>query len=97
MNLRLIEQAYCCSTMQGGGRLKVRARLCRWPFRWRVLAARTTHLHLQVVCLCNGSRHEPPTDRASLRLLDGARRRPTEGVVLVSAAGTSWAACDLGS
>ena len=28
--LRLMEQACGCSTVQGGGRLKVRARLCRW-------------------------------------------------------------------
>ena len=34
-------------------------------------------MHMQVVCLCNGSRHEAPTDRASLRLLHGARQRPT--------------------
>ena len=43
----------------------------------RVLAARTRHL--QVVCLHNASRHAAPTDRASLRLLRGARRRPTQG------------------
>ena len=45
---------------------------------WRVVAVKTTHL--QVVCLCEGSRHdEAPTDRASLWLLHGARRRPTQG------------------
>ena len=32
-----------------------------------------------VVCLYNGSRPEPPTGRASLRLRHGARRRPTQG------------------
>ena len=31
------------------------------------------------LCLCIGSRHEAPTDRASLRLLHVARRRPTQG------------------
>ena len=53
MKLRaLIEQACTCSTMHGGGGLKVRARLCfcLWHSRWRVLAAMTRHL--QVVCLC---------------------------------------------
>ena len=38
---------------------------------------RTRHLHVDY--LCNGSRHEAPTDRASSRLLHGARRRPTQG------------------
>ena len=80
MKLRLIEQACGCCTVRGGGgrkeRRKVRARsslpLVLW---WRVLAARTRHLHLQAVCCCNGSRHdEAPTDRASLRLPHGVRR-----------------------
>ena len=31
--LRLMEQACGCSTVRGGGRLKVRARLCRWHSR----------------------------------------------------------------
>ena len=30
LNLRLVEQACGCATVRGGGRLKVRARLCRW-------------------------------------------------------------------
>ena len=30
MKLRLIEQGSGCCTVRGGGRLKVRARLCRW-------------------------------------------------------------------
>ena len=34
---------------------------------------------VQVLCLCNGSRHQAPTDRARWRLLHGARRRPTQG------------------
>ena len=32
-----------------------------------------------VLCLCNGSCHQAPTDRARWRLLHGARRRPTQG------------------
>ena len=51
--------------------------------RWRVLAARhkahQASFCLQVDCLCIGSRHEAPTGRASLRVLHGAKRRPTQG------------------
>ena len=46
--------------------------------RLRVLAARTTPTHLQVVCLFNTNRHGAPTDRASLRLLHKASQRPTQ-------------------
>ena len=71
MKLRLIEQACGCSTM--GGRLKVGARLCLWQCGRRVLAAQMKHL--EVVWLLHRSRHdEAPTDRASLRLLHGARQ-----------------------
>ena len=42
MKLRLIEQACGCSTVRGGGGVNVRARRSVW----RVLAARTRHLHL---------------------------------------------------
>ena len=42
MKLGLIEQACGCSTVRGGGGVNVRARRSVW----RVLAARTRHLHL---------------------------------------------------
>ena len=65
----------------------VHARLCRWHSGGECLPPRTRHL--QVVCLCNGSRHGAPTDRARLRLLHDARPRPSQHVhVLVVAAGT---------
>ena len=55
------------------------------------------------VC-CNGATNGPPTDRASLRLLHGARRRQTQGACSYCYAGTpvekclpptlsSWFAC----
>ena len=43
MNLQLIEQACGCSMVRGEDRLTVRDCL----YLWRVLAARTMHLHLQ--------------------------------------------------
>ena len=47
----------------------------------------------RVLCLCNGSRHEAPTGRASLRLLHSARQRQTQGAWLVSAWDTLSAEC----
>ena len=49
--------------------------------RLRGVAEKTRHmhLHLHVVGLCNRSRRETPTHRASLWVLHGARRRPTQG------------------
>ena len=85
MNLRLIEQACGCSTVRGGGRRKVRAPLCLW----RVLA--TVAIHLQ--CVLQRSRHEAPTDGASLRLLHGARRRQTQGACSSLPAGTLFGEC----
>ena len=43
-----------------------------------MLAAKATHHHLQVVLRLRRSRQGAPTDRASLRLLHCARRRPTQ-------------------
>ena len=35
MKIRLMLQACGCSTVRGGGGLKVRARLCHWHSRWQ--------------------------------------------------------------
>ena len=61
-SLRLLHGAW---PFQG---LTVRARLWLRHSGRRVLAAPTTHLH----CVLQRSRHEAPTDGASLRLLHGA-------------------------
>ena len=47
IDLRRIEQACGCSTVRGGGRLKVRAHLCRWHSGGECLPPRprTRHLH----------------------------------------------------
>ena len=54
-----------CSTVRGGGRLKVRCSSLPIALRSRVLAARTTHL--QVECLCLPLQRKPPcsSDRSS--------------------------------
>ena len=45
----------------------------------------------RVLCLCNGSRHEARTGRASLRLLHGARQRQTQGACPISfPVGRAW-------
>ena len=44
------------------------------------------------VC-CNGATNGPPTDRASLRLLHGAKAKADSRCVLVSAAGTPVGEC----
>ena len=66
IKLRQIEQGGGCSTVRGGGRLKVRARLCRWHSGAECLprGAATRHIGAgaYVLCLCNGSCHQAPTD-----------------------------------
>ena len=79
MKLGLIEQACGCFVMRGAGRLKVRPRLCRLHSGGECLPPGPHTCNCRWLCLCNGSRHEAPTDRASLSLLHGARQRPTQG------------------
>ena len=45
MKLRQVEQEFKCSTMKGGGGLKVRARLCGWH----------SDDALAGDCVCNGA------------------------------------------
>ena len=52
--------------------------LLRWHSGGKVLAANIK----QLVCMCNGAIIGPPTDRASLRLLHGARQWWTQGACL---------------
>ena len=59
--------------------------------RWRVLlAGMSRHLHLQVLCLCNGAAamQLKLIGQASLRLFYGARRRWPHGMCSSLAAGT---------
>ena len=76
-----------------------RLRLAPWNSRklarsvrasWRLALQRPNHMQVQVVWFCHGSRHEAPTDRASLRLLHGARRRPTQGACLSLPLALRW-------
>ena len=70
-----MEQACGCSTVRGGGGVKVRARLCLWRFGGDGLPPRPSICRGGLVPL-HWSRHQALTsERASLRLLHGARRR----------------------
>ena len=96
VRLRLIEQVCGCSVVRGGGGVKgawlvsgscgcsvvrggggVKGCVARQSLP---LALRPGTLE---VALHDGSRHEAPTDRASLRLLRGARRMQRQMCVLV--------------
>ena len=67
MKLRLIEQGSGCCTVRGGGRRKVRARHYCWHCGGECLPpAHQARDTCRWCCLCNGSRHEAPTDRAEL-------------------------------
>ena len=83
MKLRLIEQACGCSTVRGGGRLTVRARLCLCRVLLCMPPRPGTRWHLPAgggAFATEAAMNEAPTDRANLRLLLGARRRSTQGV-----------------
>ena len=84
MKLRLIEQACGCSMVRGGeaDSKGVCSSLPLALLRRVLAASHQAPRHVQVVCLCDGSRHEAPTDRASVRVVDSAtsRRRPTQRV-----------------
>ena len=88
MKLRLIEQACGCSMVRGGGGHKLGARLCMWALVTRRMLLPPGQLTCRCSALQRSRRHdEAPTDRASLRLLHGARQRRTQGAVRVSAGG----------
>ena len=76
MKLRLTESSFA---LLHGARRKP-----RWPTQGACSSPGTRHV--QVVCLCNGSYREAPTDRveSSLRLLLSAKRRPTQGLACSS-------------
>ena len=69
--------------MQGGGRLKVRARLCpSLALGWRLLATRTRHeapACRWFAFATKGVRAFRHIEQAGLRLVLGARRRPSRG------------------
>ena len=90
----MIEQAYGCATVRGGGGLKVRARLCISNTLTESAWRRGDQVYAGVVPL-HRIRHEaPPTDQASLRLSTvrgGVGLNGLSGVeryVLVAASGT---------
>ena len=63
--------------------------LCGWHSCGACLPPGTRpHAPCRWCGLCDGSRHEAPTDRASLQLLHGARRRRTQDACSPPAAGT---------
>ena len=66
--LRLIEQACSWFAVRGGGVFNVRARLCLPALEWRVLAARTTHLHFSAIA-------PVPTTLAAAQLRPPASRQ----------------------
>ena len=89
--LRLLEQGCGCSTVRGGGRLKVRACLYLWHYlEWRVLATTTSHTCRMVFAIVRWCCHEAPTDRARLRIAAAPRceAEADSKSVLVSASGT---------
>ena len=89
IKLRLVEQACSSTTVRGGGGLKVHARVCLRHSDGGCLPPRPR------TCTCNDcglhrSRHQAPTGGASLRLLDVARRRRTQGTCSCVSLALGW-------
>ena len=87
MDIRLIEQA-SLRLLHGASQRQAQGGCSSPPVGALIKSACRKHhspAPAPVLCLCNGSRHGPSTDRASLRLLYGVRWRRTQGAVLASA------------
>ena len=84
IKLRQIEQACGCSTVRGRGGLKICVLLSAAGTPVESACRRRDYQPatiMQVVCRrLQWSRHQAPKDRASMRVLHGARRRRTQGL-----------------
>ena len=89
MKLRLIDQACGCSMVQDGGSLCVPTGACGTEVE-SACSTDQASSHLRMCWPLQRSLHEAPTDLASLRLLHGARRMPTQGACSVLLVALGW-------